>query len=285
MYNISTLVGLPGITVTALPWLVISLQFVSPCTVSADCFLPADCTPFARDQYLKTGFFVCLRERERERKKERKQEMLSLLFSCVSPNAPNVPIYAWLGFGACLPVSLLLCLYIVNSYSVWRHPLIMWFLFAPPSPLSCAPLRLNSLGPTFVFSRAHCILQILTLNFTPVFWSKTYVFVNSFDSRTKEGAVWKQRIKRGGVGWDQVCGKGVWGGWNGERGGEPRLQLLPQSIGPIWVVDIKFRVGRLSITRTESQFTPCNYEVRSLPVLSKIRDPVSGIYITTVLRC
>ncbi len=107
MYNISTLVGLPGITVTALP-----------CTVSADCFLPADCTPFARDQYLKTGFFVCLRERERERKKERKQEMLSLLFSCVSPNAPNVPIYAWLGFGACLPVSLLLCLYIVNSYSV-----------------------------------------------------------------------------------------------------------------------------------------------------------------------
>jgi hypothetical protein len=134
------------------------------------------------------NWFFCLFEREREKRK-RKKEMLSLLFSCVSPNAPNVPIYAWLGFGACLPVSLLLCLYIVNLYSMWRHPLIMWFLFAPPlhpfSCASCAPLHLNSLGPTFVFSRAHCILQILTLNFTPVFWSKTFVFVNSFDSRTK----------------------------------------------------------------------------------------------------
>lgn len=76
-------------------------------------------------------------------------------------------------------------------------------------------------------------------------------------------------------------GEGGTAEWGTRRG--TKVATCPQSIGPIWVVHIKFSVGRLSETRTESQFTPRNYEVHSLSVLSKIKDPVSGIYITTVL--
>jgi hypothetical protein len=75
MYNISTLVGFA--------------RHYSYCTAMtsnqfADCFLPADCNPFARDQYLKTGFFVCLREREREKERKQARDALSPLQLCVS---------------------------------------------------------------------------------------------------------------------------------------------------------------------------------------------------------
>ncbi len=67
------------------------------------------------------------------------------------------------------------------------------------------------------------------------------------------------------------------GGGTGNEEGNQGRNLSPK-FGPIWVADIKFGVGRLSETRTESPFTPRNYEVRSLRGLNKIEDPVSSIY-------